>query len=422
MTPEGWSSLTIGDVAVFVGSGITPRGGSAVYRSSGIPFLRSQNIHFGGLRLDDVAFVEATLHAEMSRTHVQPGDVLLNITGASIGRCTVAPSWLGPANVNQHVCIIRCPPDWAEGGFVAFYLASPLGQNDIDQRQAGLSREALNYEQVRALRVLLPPLPEQRKIAAILSSVDEAIEATQAVIGQLQVVKKAMMAELLTRGIPGRHTKFKMTEIGEVPEGWEVRPIGDLVESCDYGLSKALRTDANGVAVLRMGNLCDGRVSLKGLKYISGREVSPGLLLESGDVLFNRTNSKDLVGKVGVYEGSNSTVSFASYLLRLRPKRPKVTGHWLGALMNLDANQAAFRVMATPGVSQVNVNRTKMLSLLVPVPPLSEQEELVHTDLTLLERLRTEQRSMDQMAALKSALSSVLLTGELRVRPDGEAT
>jgi restriction endonuclease S subunit len=85
----------------------------------------------------------------------------------------------------------------------------------------------LSKSQFAGLRLLLPPLPEQRKIAAILSSVDEATETTQAIIDQLQVVKQAMMAELLTRGIPGQHTRFKRTEIGEVPEAWDTTTLGE---------------------------------------------------------------------------------------------------------------------------------------------------------------------------------------------------
>ncbi len=144
------------------------------------------------------------------------------------------------------------------------------------------------------------------------------------------------------------------------------------------------------------------------------------LLLVPGDVLFNRTNSKDLVGKVGVFDGAPFNVSFASYLLRLRPSAPH-SGDWLSAVMNLDSNQAALRAMATPGVSQVNINRGKMVAMKVPIPPPDEQRELMAVLSAIHERLSNEEAVRSQSRALKAALMSVLLTGEVRVTPDEDA-
>ena len=105
--PADWEVVRLGDGVTHVGSGVTPRGGKSAYVESGIMFLRSQNIHFDGLELGDVVFIPTEIDNAMRRSRVQQDDVLLNITGASIGRCAVAPSDLGPVNVNQHVCIIR---------------------------------------------------------------------------------------------------------------------------------------------------------------------------------------------------------------------------------------------------------------------------------------------------------------------------
>jgi type I restriction enzyme S subunit len=279
----------------------------------------------------------------------------------------------------------------------------------------------LGQDKLLNLEIAVPPLPEQKKIAAILSSVDDAIESTRSVIEQLGAVKQAMMAELLTRGLPGRHTRFKQTEIGELPEAWSVGTLAQLIESCDYGLSKALSGFPVGPAVLRMGNLSDGLVVLDDLKYIDADAVPASLFLRRGDVLFNRTNSKDLVGKVGVFLGSPHPVSFASYLLRLRPLQDTTSGEWLGAVMNLGVNQARLREMATPGISQVNINRGIMLSMKVAIPPLAEQVELMNVLSSASERVHSETVATEQLRNLKSALMSVLLTGELRVHPDEDA-
>jgi type I restriction enzyme, S subunit len=122
--PERWNVIALRHLGTKFGSGVTPRGGASVYRDSGIPLIRSQNVHFDGLRLADVALISPEIHREMSGTHVRAGDVLLNITGASIGRACAVPSGLGEANVNQHVCIIRPIPARLTPDFLAAFSRS----------------------------------------------------------------------------------------------------------------------------------------------------------------------------------------------------------------------------------------------------------------------------------------------------------
>ncbi|WP_437659237.1 hypothetical protein [Sorangium sp. So ce1182] len=350
------------------------------------------------------------------------GDFLISRRQIIHGACGLVPEALHGAVVSNEYSILRTRTGLLMD-FLRHFSHAAYFQRTCFHSSHGVDVEKMVFKLDQWLDwpVDVPPLGEQRKITAILSSVDDAIEATQAVIDQLQVVKKAMMAELLARGLPGRHTRFKKTEIGEVPEEWEVNQIEQLVESCDYGLSKSLGTKPVGVAVLRMGNLNDGQVILDNLKFISEAEVPNDLLLDPGDVLFNRTNSKELVGKVGVFSGALMPVSFASYLLRLRTHRSRAIGAWLGAVMNLDSNQELLRGMATPGVSQVNINRGKMLGLHVPVPPVSEQKEIISVLEGMEARLRAEELTCQGLLQLKSSLLSALITGEVRVTPDEAA-
>jgi type I restriction enzyme S subunit len=167
--PAGWILARIGDIALFVGSGITPRGGKSNYFSTGIPFIRSQNVLVNKLKLDDVSYITKEQHEIMSRTKVHPGDVLLNITGASIGRSSPVPENFSEANVNQHVCIIR-PSSIISHRFLAFYLNSSFGQAQIFAIQSGATREGLNYNQVRSLIVPIPPLVEQKSIVSKLDN------------------------------------------------------------------------------------------------------------------------------------------------------------------------------------------------------------------------------------------------------------
>lgn len=162
--PQHWEVRRLKTLGTKFGSGVTPRGGASVYQDSGIPLLRSQNIHFGELRLHKVARISPVVHQAMAGTHVKPGDVLLNITGASIGRVCAVPKQVEAANVNQHVCIIRPIEARCDSEYLAMFLATEAAQTAIFLAQNGSSREGLAVSEVKALPIALPPLGEQRMI------------------------------------------------------------------------------------------------------------------------------------------------------------------------------------------------------------------------------------------------------------------
>ncbi len=153
--PEGWVIRAVKHLASKIGSGKTPSGGADSYVDAGVALLRSQNVHNDGLRLGDVAWIDEATDLEMAGTQVHVEDVLYNITGASLGRCTVAPPGLPRANVNQHVCIVRCRKA-ADPGYVAYALTSSAVAQQVRVAQVGGNREGLNFEQLGNLRIALP--------------------------------------------------------------------------------------------------------------------------------------------------------------------------------------------------------------------------------------------------------------------------
>ena len=194
--PADWDVVSLGEVVTHVGSGVTPRGGKSAYTASGITFLRSQNVHFDGLRLEDVVYVSPETDNAMARSRVLPDDVLLNITGASIGRCTVAPGYLGPANVNQHVCIIRTAEEF-NPRFVWKWLSTPRSQREIDDIQTGQSRQGLNYQQVRQLTIARPSRAEQDSIVEILNGLDDTVAEAKRERDGFQLLKESTADALL---------------------------------------------------------------------------------------------------------------------------------------------------------------------------------------------------------------------------------
>lgn len=197
LIPATWSVITLGECVSKIGSGVTPKGGSKAYVDEGVPLIRSQNILVGKLKLDDVAHITEAQHSKMKGSQLEPSDVLLNITGASIGRCAVLPEDFENGNVNQHVCIIRMDHTILPE-FCGFFLNSQFGQKQIWSLQAGGNREGLNFQQIRSFLIPRIPIKEQQKIVEILTKVDEKIDLLNQQKAEAQQLKKGLMQKLLT--------------------------------------------------------------------------------------------------------------------------------------------------------------------------------------------------------------------------------
>ena len=277
-------------------------------------------------------------------------------------------------------------------------------------------RRRADFGDFAQLPLLLPPLLEQRAIAGVLDSIDEAIESAEAVIAATERLRDALLHELLTRGVPGWHTQWKdVPGIGTIPAAWDVVRLGEVLESTTYGTNEPLSTRGEMV-VLRMNNLQNGEINLSEVRRadLSKKEVHE-LNLVPGDILFNRTNSLDLVGKVGVVRDLPELISFASYLIRLRTVASHANSFWLSALLWSANCQSRIRKFATPGVSQANINPTSLGSLTIPLPPLPEQEAIAKlldgVDVTLA----AARREREGLQLLKESTADALLTGRVRV-------
>ena len=201
--PAHWEVWKLKYVVEKIGSGITPRGGAESYQSEGVPLFRSQNIHFDGLRMDDIVYVDAETHESMSNSKVFEGDVLINITGASIGRCFYIESLQGEANVNQHVCIVRPAPK-IETKFLYFSLRSDVGQQQIDLSQSGSGREGLNFESLGNFSIVIPPLSEQLAIIQRLEMADNrSTELLNEIRNSIERLKERRAA-VITAAVTGQ--------------------------------------------------------------------------------------------------------------------------------------------------------------------------------------------------------------------------
>lgn len=216
-----WEEKKLGDIAIKIGSGNTPLGGEKVYTEEGILFIRSQNVNNDKLELLDKTFIPSDIHNKMKGSKVFPKDVLLNITGASIGRSCVVPDGIVEANVNQHVCIVRGDKT-LNSNFLQTFISSFKGQKLISQGQTGSGREGLNFQSIASFKLYLPDIKEQEKIASFLSSIDTKIEQLTKKESLLQEYKKGVMQKIFNQEI-----RFKADD-GSGFCDWEEKKIGEL--------------------------------------------------------------------------------------------------------------------------------------------------------------------------------------------------
>ncbi len=414
MVPSGWSLVPALTVARLE-SGHTPSRHHPEYWNGGIPWV---SLH-DSKRLDVPEIVETSqtvseLGLANSSARLLPRGTVVFSRTATVGKATVLGREM---STSQDFANFVCGPRLHNHYLMQLFRAL---QPEWKRLMAGSTHNTIYMPVFRDLQLLLPPLPEQRKIAAILSSVDETIEKTEAVIEQLQVVKKAMMEELLTRGMPGRHTRFKQTEIGEVPEGWEVVELGACVrEPIRNGYSPNCPSEPTGKWTLGLGAVgFDGfNAAARKPAPLDDPRVDSAKLMP-GDLLLSRSNTRERVGLVGIYRGDPSPCSYPDLLMRIRP-HDGINVEFLENTLLSARGRGYFedRARGTSG-SMVKVDRLIVESFPVVVPPIAEQLEIAGCLRGVDRRRSVELAAVARLRVVKDALAAALLSGDLRVSPD----
>ena len=194
--PSGWVWSTVGNICSKTGSGSTPRGGKNVYRDEGVFFLRSQNVYDDGLHLNGIAYIDDTTHKKMQGTMVRPADLLLNITGGSIGRCCRVPDDFGEANVSQHVAIIRIAINGMQD-FIHRLILSPYFQSFIFDEQTGAGRGGLPKKNMDCIPVALPPLAEQHRIVAKVDEMTALCDKLETSLATIEDIRSRVLDAIL---------------------------------------------------------------------------------------------------------------------------------------------------------------------------------------------------------------------------------
>ena len=413
--PAGWKTVRFGDVLERVSIPIQTVPND-LYREIGIRSHGKGIFHKGPVK-------GSTLGSKRVFS-VVPGCLTVNIVFAWEGAVAVTSE-----NEAGMIASHRFPMFRArEGGgvdveFLRRFFQTALGVKllgDASPGGAGRNR-TLNQAFLEKLPIPLPPLPQQQKIAAILRAVDRVIDANDTVLEQLKIVKKAIMAELLTRGLPARHARFKMTEAGEVPETWDLVPLGDLIVSGpDNGIYKPQTAYGEGAPIVRIDSFENGdELSHENLRRVRLDEAETRRFrLVPLDLVINRVNSLTHIGKVGIVSQSCAVdVVFESNMMRVRVDERRIKARMAFLQLQSDRARRYFERRAKRAVAQASINQDDVRAFTLLVPPQSEQEPIIAAFDALVARERVESRLSVALRATKTALVSALLAGEIRVPP-----
>lgn len=382
-----WKKCTIGELAIKVGSGVTPRGGESVYKMDGHSFVRSQNVGLGHLILDDIAFIDEETHLRQKSTELKLEDVLLNITGASIGRSALVNEQVVGGNVNQHVCIIRTKENLISS-FLCNFLLSNYGQRQIDSFQAGGNRQGLNCEQIKSIKIAIPSTKEQTKVAKLLQLIEERIATQIKIIEDLKLLKKELLKKVF----------FQELRLPEFNENWKIVTLSDVGTFFSGGTpSTSIGQYYNGnIPFIKSGEInadnTEQFISEEGLRNSSAKMVEIGDLIYA---LYGATS-----GEVGI---SKIKGAINQAILCIRTNLNSI--FLLNFLMF--KKEEILRTYLQGG--QGNLSAEIIKSLKIPAPVYAEQTKLSHLFSAFDKKIELETNVMTKFMQQKQYLLANLL-------------
>ncbi len=408
--PEDWDVVKIREIAKKIKAGGTPKTTVKEYYENGdIPFVKIEDITTSGKYLENAKVKITKKGLENSTAWLVPSESILFAMYGSIGAVTINKI---PVATNQAILGIIINDKKADVEFV-YYLLRFLGPL-FEKHSKQTTQANLTAKIVKEFKIPLPPLPEQRKIAEILRTVDEAIEKTDLAIERTERLKKGLMQRLLTRGI--RHERFKKTELGEIPEEWRVVKFKEVVISYKNGIYKPRLYYGKGYPCIRMYNLVSGRVTKEGAPLL---DVTPKELEEygllPGDIVINRVNTPDLVGKVGVVPQNFGNATFESKNIRVRVNTQKLLPEFFAIYSQTPKYMAQVKALAKIAVAQATITQKDLDNIKLPLPPLSEQKQIAEILLTVDKKLELLRKRREKLERIKRGLMKDLLTGRRRV-------
>ncbi len=320
-------------------------------------------LHAAGIVLRDT--VSGTEIKTKQQQVCKTGDFLVAEIDAKVGGFGILPDELDGAIVSSHYFLFEIDERQLDRKFLGFFIRTPEFFDQV-KAQGSTNYAAIRPQDVLRYEIPLPPLEEQRRIVARIEALAAKIEEAKRLRSEALGESKALEASYAKRVFEQGFSK-----------GWKQIHLGDVLVDCTYGTSDKANDDSFGTPVLRMGNIQDGLIDSRHLKYlIIHPKDRDKWILQKGDILVNRTNSAELVGKSAVFD-SEQEFTFASYLIRIRLNTTLATPHYVAGYINSPAGREYMFHERKQMTGQANVNSQKLRALPITLPPIDQQMKIV---------------------------------------------
>ena len=381
---HGWEKKRLGDVCSIL-NGFAFK--SREYVSSGIRIIRIANVQDGYISDELPQFYPDESISMFEKYLLHENDLLISLTG-NVGRVALLPSAMLPAALNQRVACLRTHN--VNKKYIYHFLQNVVFKQDCIDASTGIAQLNLSTEWLKEYKILLPPISCQKKIVDELDRINELIEVKRSQLADLDLLAQSLFYEMF--GEPFLN-----------PMGWDIKAFGDLTDSINYGTSLPA-TEGGRYPYLRMNNLTDnGYLDLSNLKYIDiPDEDVDKCLVKDGDILFNRTNSREKVGKTALYDREDNMV-IAGYIIRVRTNRNFLNPIFAVRYMNMPELKNHLRKICRGAVNQANINSKEMAAIPFLVPPIELQNQFA----TKIKKIEAQKESIESsITDLQTLLAS----------------
>ena len=400
--PEGWTEARLGDICSKPQYGYTTRAS----HHGKIKFVRTTDIT-KGLSWSSVPFCEED-PADPEKYQLYAGDIIISRAG-SVGFSALIETVNGPSVFASYLIRFRAVEE-VDRKYLKRFLESPVYWSQITEQAAGNAVQNVNAQKLAELKIIVPPRAEQTRIAAKLEELLAQVDTLKARIDGIPALLKRFRQSVLAAAVSGRLTEewraMHKVEVGQ--EGlaaefseefaWSIVRLGEVAQGFSYGSSAKSKPEGD-IPVLRMGNIQGGRLDWEDLVFSSDHEEIKKYSLQPGDVLFNRTNSPELVGKTAIYKGEQPAI-YAGYLIRVRCAE-RIVPDFLNYCLNSPQGRDYCWQVKTDGVSQSNINAKKLADFRLGLPSIEEQTEIV--------------RRVGQLFAFADQLEARVITAQSRI-------
>ncbi|WP_417702904.1 restriction endonuclease subunit S [Pseudomonas sp.] len=418
--PWDWNVKRLGDLCSLITKGTTPTTVGFSYQPTGINFVKVESIDgIGNIDLKKVAYISEEAHDALNRSKLREGDILYSIAGA-IGRTAIVQAQHLPANTNQALAIVR-PRDLIHTPYLRFVLSSEAQLSHISQISVSSAQANISLKDVSSFSIAFPSPPEQQKIAAILTAVDEKLDVIARQIESTQILKQGLMQTLFSRGVgtqdaSGRwvlHAEMKSVLSLDIPASWDVVRLGDIAPLIRRPVE--IRPDAT---YPELGLRSYGKGTFH-KPALLGCEVGNKRLFEikAGDLLFSNVFAWE--GAVAVAKPEDDGRYGSHRYITCTVDKSRADTTYIYRYLITPAGIASLSLASPGGAGR---NKTLGLSALanisIPLPPLAEQQKISQILDGVEDKLKLLESKQSAVKSLKRGLMQKLLTGEWRVKLD----